>query len=118
MKKHSSVILLFSLLLFAFANTGILSVQKTALSSSITTASNDCFNPNVNRPGIEIEPYNISGHIGSRVQQLFKKVHFFSPGHSNSPVTSSIFISSAAFPGLTALENNYLSHNYPSHNFW
>jgi hypothetical protein len=117
MKKYIPILLLFSFLIAALPNAVLISVQKAAVSSSITT-SNECFNPHVNYPAIEIEHCQTSGNIDSCVHQLFKKLAGSLANNTKTRINSALLCSSIVFPGLIALENNNLAHNYPSHNFW
>ena len=118
MEKHRATIFLIGLLIVAFTNAGKLSFQKAGASSSIDSTYNDCFNSNVNEPGIDIERCNISGHIGTRAHQMFKKITGFLSGNNYRLLTSTSLSSSASFVAITSFDNNNLSHNYPSHNFW
>ena len=118
MKKYGVTIYLCILLIFSFVNANILSVHKTDSYSSTIAKSNDCFNTNFSYPNSEIECFNIYSHPVSNSHQAFQKIFDYLTVNKSLASSSSLFSSAGTYSRIELFDNNYLSHNYPSHNFW
>jgi hypothetical protein len=118
MKKYPVTIFLSLLFTIAFVQANIFSVQKTEHSSSGIVKSNTCFNNNFSYPDSEIEHCNTFGSPVLNVYRVFPNSICYLINASGSPAISSLCTSVIAAPGIETFDNNYLSHNYPSHNFW
>lgn len=118
MRKYSVVIFFPVLFLLAYLTAGFVPVGKTATLSSAIATTNNSFDTDLNYPHSEIENCNVQGSTALQGNQGLQKI----PGHladnTKAQVISSLLFTPVTFPCIELFDNNYLSHNYPSHNFW
>ncbi len=118
MKKYSAAIFLPLLVILAFLTAGVVPVEKTGTISLNIVASNNSFQTDLNYPNSEIERSNIHGTGFLHGHQGFQKIPGYLAVNTKARIISAAFSSSTVFPVVELFDNNYLSHNYPSHNFW
>jgi len=120
MKKYSSVIFLSLLVILAFTYARPLSVQACEAASSVNFTANTGFSAHIHYPETEIEHITIQSSAVSNGHYVVQKTSCFYPAVVNNrfPVTVSVLYSSTIFEEKELFGNTYLSHNYPSHNFW
>ncbi len=118
MKKYCVILFLPVLFILAFVNANLFFIQKTGDSSLSTASTNTFFNTNFNYPESEIENTATFGHTVLHANQGLQKIPGYLPGNARAAVISPVFSSLKVAPAVELFDNNYLSHNYPSHNFW
>jgi len=117
MRKYSVAIFFPVLFLLAYLTPGLIPVGKTAtLSSAI--AANNSFGTDLNYPHSEIENCNVQGSTALQGSQGLQKIPGYLAYNAKARVISSLLFTPVTFPFIELFDNNYLSHNYPSHNFW
>ena len=94
------------------------SISKSAAEVNNISPVSTCLTSNFNSPDSEIEHYSNNGNHVLPSSQGIQKV----TGHLNfydKAIAGTIVV---VFPGNfeqgDLFDNNYLHHNYPSHNFW
>ena len=116
MKKYAAIIFLPFLFLLAFVNAGFSSVQKNSATTSQVTRTSDFSNDDVNYPNAEIEHANVSNTI--QIHHGLQRT----PACFNNDITGNTFFAFVPLPvifsGIELYDNQNLSYNYPSHNFW
>jgi hypothetical protein len=117
--KKLRLILCFPLLaLLAFVYTDRIPAGSTGSISSVITKGGLVLHPDHNYPVPEIEHGNIHGHNILHSYPGSQKIPGHIAGNTRDIVICSLLSSSTAFPAVELFDNNYLSYNYPSHNFW
>jgi len=116
MKQYNIIILLSFLFFPAFVHADFLRVQPAGTTVSVSVKSSTCFTTGLNYPGSEIERCTIHSYTG-----LVNKVPQKIPGYlsdTKGPAIAALSSPPVVFSAIELFNNNYLSHNYPSHNFW
>ena len=116
MRKPLAILLLPVLFLLAFLHANTSSVQKAVIAFNIT--SNSSLSSNSNLPGAEIERCNVSIETFSHNWQVPQRVPAQLTSNSKSREIDAALSSLPVYASVELYNNNHLSYNYPSHNFW
>jgi hypothetical protein len=114
-KRNPVAVILLSFLL-AFAGAGFTSIEKTVHSTSEKTSS--CSISSFNPPHTELEIHSLqAGHPVQGSHHFQKLAGHFTSGGKKGGHYQSYKLSSTQEP-TSIWTKEYLSHIYPSHNFW
>ncbi|HMK03171.1 MAG TPA: hypothetical protein VK489_03230 [Ferruginibacter sp.] len=117
MRKYSVVIVFPVLFILALLNPGFIHSEKTARLSSIS-ASNNSFGTDLNYPHSEIEHCNLQGSIPLQGSPVSQRIPGYPVENAKGLPISSLSFGNISIPPTGLFDNNYLLHNYSSHNFW
>ena len=116
-KKHNLRILLPVVLATAVLNTSFHSVVKTDFFGTIPEKENTYSSSAFGYPQSEIEIFSSRTPGASQGNHGFKKVLGYLNFEAGKLLKSIFYLPFFGSPGLVSIKQ-YLSHIYPSHNFW
>jgi|GEM_PF-5973959 len=117
MKRYGVAILLPILFILVFVNASFVSIETVKPTSSIDKRSEACFNAHFHIPDSELERSNRQTHTGFAYQGIQKIPGYLTENLAHLLISSLVY-PSTTFSKVELFDNNYLSYNYPSHNFW
>jgi hypothetical protein len=116
MKKYSTTIFLSLLFILAC----IYAYYPAAPVDTAGSSEKQAISSSISFPGSGIEYSNIqystafNGHYHVQKAPVCSRAG----GNSRIPVIADVLNASTVFEAKELFDNTYLSHNYPSHNFW
>ena len=103
--------------MLAFLNARFPSIQTINTITSTGVELSSCLNADFDHPGSAIEYCNIYNNT-SLIYQGIQKISGYLTGNIKNQLIAFLPCCLIAFSNIALSDNNYLLHNYPSHNFW